>query len=75
MCEKITIQTEYIQLGQFIKLINILESGGMVKTYLQDVGVLVNGEREHRRGRKLYNGDMVEIDEVGCFQVEQAKEG
>ncbi|NBJ69784.1 MULTISPECIES: S4 domain-containing protein YaaA [Clostridia] len=75
MCEKIKIQTEYIQLGQFIKLINILESGGMVKAYLQDVGVLVNGEREHRRGRKLYNGDMVEIGEVGCFQVEQAKEG
>ncbi|WP_309545316.1 RNA-binding S4 domain-containing protein [Virgibacillus dokdonensis] len=51
MCEKIMIQTEYIQLGQFIKLINILDSGGMIKTYLQDVGVLVNGEREHRRGR------------------------
>ncbi|MEF2291232.1 MULTISPECIES: S4 domain-containing protein YaaA [Virgibacillus] len=71
MCEKIMIQTEYIQLGQFIKLINILDSGGMVKTYLQDVGVLVNGEREHRRGRKLYAGDKVEIDEVGCFQVDR----
>ncbi|WP_081674691.1 MULTISPECIES: S4 domain-containing protein YaaA [Virgibacillus] len=67
--EKITIQTEYIALGQFIKLINVLDSGGMVKAYLQDVGVLVNGEREHRRGRKLYPGDVVELEEAGRFIV------
>ncbi|MGX9932311.1 S4 domain-containing protein YaaA [Virgibacillus salarius] len=69
MPEKITIRTEYISLGQFIKLANVLESGGMVKTYLQDVGVLVNGEREHRRGRKLYPGDVVKIEEIGSFLV------
>ncbi|GAA0415671.1 MAG: S4 domain-containing protein YaaA [Bacillota bacterium] len=69
MPEKITIRTEYISLGQFIKLANVLESGGMVKAYLQDVGVLVNGEREHRRGRKLYPGDVVKIEEIGSFLV------
>ncbi|WP_100011705.1 S4 domain-containing protein YaaA [Lentibacillus sediminis] len=69
MHESIEIQTEYIPLGQFVKLINILESGGMVKAFLQDEGVLVNGEREHRRGRKLYPGDVVEIAEAGSYLV------
>ncbi len=41
----------------------------MVKAFLQDEGVLVNGEREHRRGRKLYPGDVVEIAEAGSYLV------
>lgn len=54
--EKIQIETDYIQLGQLIKLLNVLDSGGMVKTFLQDQGVLVNSEPEHRRGRKTLPG-------------------
>lgn len=69
MHEQIGINTEYITLGQFIKLLNILESGGMVKAFLQDEGVLVNGELEHRRGRKLYPEDVVEVQGVGSFKV------
>ncbi|HLR52720.1 MAG TPA: S4 domain-containing protein YaaA [Candidatus Avamphibacillus sp.] len=71
MKEKIKITTEFITLGQFIKLTNILESGGMVKSYLNDVGVLLNGEKEHRRGKKLFPGDTVEIDNVGTFIVDK----
>lgn len=73
MKEKISISTEFITLGQLIKLANILESGGMIKAYLKDKGVLVNGEREHRRGRKLYLGDEVHIEEVGTFIVDHEK--
>ncbi len=73
MHEQIEIKTEYIALGQFIKLANILESGGMVKSYLQEEGVLVNGEQEHRRGRKLYPNDVVEIEGIGSYIV--VKEG
>ncbi|OZU89473.1 RNA-binding protein [Virgibacillus indicus] len=69
MHEQIEINTEYIALGQFIKLLNILESGGMVKAFLQDEGVLVNGELEHRRGRKLYPEDVIEVEGVGSFKV------
>ncbi|MFC2948771.1 S4 domain-containing protein YaaA [Virgibacillus sediminis] len=69
MQEQIEINTEYIQLGQFIKLANILESGGMVKAFLQDEGVLVNGEREHRRGRKLYPDDVIEVEGFGTYLV------
>ncbi|MDY0404117.1 S4 domain-containing protein YaaA [Virgibacillus sp. 179-BFC.A HS] len=71
MEEKIAISTEYIPLGQFLKLANILDSGGMVKSFLQEQGVLVNGEEEHRRGRKLYPGDAVEVEGAGTFIVEK----
>ncbi|WP_174615226.1 S4 domain-containing protein YaaA [Virgibacillus ihumii] len=69
MHEEIEINTDFITLGQFIKLINILESGGMVKAFLQDQGALVNNELEHRRGRKLYPNDIIEIENVGSFKV------
>lgn len=69
MSDKVEINTDYITLGQFIKLINILDSGGMVKAFLQDQGALVNGELEHRRGRKLYPNDVVEIESIGSYIV------
>lgn len=71
LTEKIKITTDFITLGQFIKLTNILESGGMVKAYLQNEGVLLNGEKEHRRGKKLYPGDKIEIEDVGVFVVDK----
>ncbi|CDQ18388.1 S4 domain protein YaaA [Halobacillus karajensis] len=69
MSEEIGISTEYIPLGQFLKLANIVESGGMVKIFLAEFEVFVNGELENRRGRKLYVGDTVEVEEFGSFTV------
>lgn len=69
--EEVQINTDYITLGQLIKLTNIFESGGMIKAYLKDEGVLVNDEREHRRGRKLYTDDIVEINQVGTYIVKE----
>ncbi|AKG03321.1 MULTISPECIES: S4 domain-containing protein YaaA [Salimicrobium] len=69
MSEKIEITTEQIQLGQFLKLANVAESGGMVKMLLSEFEVLVNGEPESRRGRKLRIGDVVEIEEFGAYEV------
>lgn len=67
--ETIHITTEYITLGQFVKLANLLESGGHVKSYIQEIGVHVNGELEKRRGRKLYPGDVIEMKDIGTFNV------
>ncbi|WP_404450747.1 S4 domain-containing protein YaaA [Virgibacillus necropolis] len=69
MHEKIEITTDYITLGQFLKLANIFESGGFIKSFLQDQGVIVNGELEKRRGRKLYPNDLVEVEQAGSFEV------
>ncbi|MFQ3546310.1 S4 domain-containing protein YaaA [Halobacillus rhizosphaerae] len=69
MNERIEISTEYIPLGQFLKLANVVESGGMVKIFLAEFEVYVNGELENRRGRKLYLGDTVEVEEFGMYEV------
>ena len=53
---------EYITLNVLLKLANIISTGGMAKIFLQENVVLVNGEEENRRGRKLYRGDVVEVD-------------
>lgn len=58
---KINIQTDYIQLQQFLKIGNIIDSGGMAKIFLEENKVLVNEEVENRRGRKLYPGDVIRI--------------
>lgn len=71
MTQEIEIHTTYIPLGQLIKLANVFDSGGMIKQYLQTEGVLVNDEKEHRRGRKCYPGDVITIKEVGSFVVKK----
>lgn len=73
MPEKIEIETEYITLGQFLKLANIFESGGIIKSFIQHEGVLVNEKLEHRRGRKLYSDDLIEIEPTIKFIVKSKK--
>ena len=53
---------EYITLQSLLKITDIISTGGMVKAYLAENEVLVNGEFEDRRGRKLYPGDKVEVE-------------
>lgn len=69
MPQQVTIQTEYIALGQFLKLSGVIDTGGMAKAFLAEVPIKVNGEEENRRGRKLYPGDQVEINGYGSYQV------
>lgn len=71
MKTEIEITTPYIPLGQFLKLANVFDSGGMIKQYLKTEGVLLNGEKEQRRGKKCYPGDVITIEEVGSFIVKQ----
>lgn len=65
----IAISTPYIKLDQFLKLADCVSTGGMAKALLQEEAVKVNQEPEDRRGRKLYPGDIVEVDNCGSFQV------
>lgn len=52
----------HIKLDQFLKLKQIVATGGQAKMLIQDGLVYVNGEVETRRGRKLAIGDWVEIE-------------
>ena len=47
-------------LGQALKVANVVGSGGEAKVVIQAGEVLVNGEVETRRGRRLRSGDVVE---------------
>lgn len=59
---KIRTDEEYITLNVLLKITDIISTGGMAKIYLQTNDVYVNGEREDRRGRKLYRGDIVRAE-------------
>jgi ribosome-associated protein len=48
-------------LGQALKASNLVGSGGEAKVLVQTGEVRVNGEAETRRGRKLKEGDVVEV--------------
>jgi ribosome-associated protein len=50
-----------ITLGQALKASDLVGSGGEAKVLIQTGEVLVNGEVETRRGRKLVPGDVVEV--------------
>ncbi|MFM9282306.1 S4 domain-containing protein YaaA [Paenibacillus jiagnxiensis] len=67
--KRISIQSEFIKLDQFLKLADCVPTGGMAKALLQEGAVRVNGEVEERRGRKLYPGDAVEVAGEGSFEV------
>ena len=60
--ETIQLRDEFIKLGQALKAANLVESGVMAKEVIQAGEVLVNGEIDLRRGRKLYDGDIVSFD-------------
>lgn len=62
--EEITIKDEYIKLGQALKLAGMVGSGVEAKILIQDGLVSVNGEVDERRGRKLYPGDVFEMDGI-----------
>lgn len=57
--EELNIQTEFIVLGQALKLAGLVDSGSLAKIVIQNGEVMVNDEVETRRGKKLYNGDRV----------------
>lgn len=56
---ELKIRDEFIKLGQALKLAGIAASGIEAKMLIEDGAVLVNGETETRRGKKLRDGDIV----------------
>lgn len=60
--QNLKIRDEFIKLGQALKLADLVDSGVEAKLVIQDGQVTVNGEVEYQRGKKLYDGDIVEFD-------------
>jgi ribosome-associated protein len=56
----VAIRDETIRLGQLLKLAGVAATGGEARELVQEGAVLVNGEIETRRGRRLHGGDVVD---------------
>lgn len=70
----IEIRDTYITLGQFLKLADLISSGGMAKPFLQQMEIFVNDELENRRGKKLYDKYVVSITNIGEFEIKSNAE-
>ena len=60
--EEVKIRQPFIKLGQLLKYLDLIETGGDEKDFLENVDVYVNNEIDRRRGRKSYPGDEVIIN-------------
>lgn len=67
--EKISINTEKIQLDQFLKWAGIFESGGQVRPMLDEGLIFVNGVKETAKRKQLHPGDVVKIIDIGEYEV------
>jgi ribosome-associated protein len=57
-------EQEYIELNVLLKLLNLVDSGGMAKMLILDNQVKVNNQVENRIRRKLRVGDVVSFQKV-----------
>ncbi len=60
--EIIKINTEFIKLDQLLKFANITENGADAKYLITNGYVKLNSNTEIRRGKKIYDGDIIEIN-------------
>lgn len=60
--EIVEINTEFIKLDQLLKWANFTASGVESKMFILNGEVKVNGEVETRRGKKIYDGYVVEFN-------------
>ncbi len=64
---QIKLREDYIKLGQALKAAGLVDSGVVAKLEILDGKVKVNGQVEIQRGKKLYDGDLID------YQGEQVK--
>jgi ribosome-associated protein len=57
----VPIDSDMIRLGQFLKLADLIDTGGEAKVLITIGDVTVNGEVDTRRGRQLHPGDIVSV--------------
>lgn len=68
----IRITTPFIRLDDLLKLSGVTVTGGQAKLKIQAGEVKVNGEICQQRGKKLKNGDVIEVDAEQIVVVQEA---
>lgn len=66
---EIKFNTDFIKLQQFIKLARVVGQGSDAKILILDGIVKVNGVVCLERGKKIRNGDIIEIKDFGTFKA------
>ena len=67
--EEVKIDTETIQLDQFLKWAGVLGSCGETKALIAERRIKRNGETESARRRQLHDGDVIEVEGLGAWKV------
>lgn len=60
--EQIAITTEYISLDKLLKFAGIADTGGQAFMMVEDGIISLNGVQVQEKRRKIYPGDVVNID-------------
>lgn len=60
---------EYIKLDQLLKAANVVSSGGEAKIMIIQGEIYLNGEKEERRGKKIYRGDNVTGENINITVI------
>ncbi len=58
---------EFLTMGQFLKYVGLIGTGGQAKWFLSETPVFLNGEPEQRRGKKLMVGDEITVEGHGSY--------
>lgn len=59
---KYELKDEYIELCKLLKVVGLIDSGGLAKMIIADGQVLVNGVVDTRKRYKVRSGDVIEYD-------------
>ncbi|WEG12781.1 RNA-binding S4 domain-containing protein [Pullulanibacillus sp. KACC 23026] len=70
----LTEDQPFMTIGQLLKYVGLISTGGQAKWFLQEVTVILNGEIEQRRGKKLIPGDRLSIEGHGDYIVKSPLE-
>jgi ribosome-associated protein len=72
--QTVEIRTERIELGALLKWAGVVGTGGEAKALIAARRVMVNGQVETRRGRRLAAGDVVAIQGGPTLSVARAND-
>ncbi len=64
------LKGEYIELIKLLKICEVAQTGGHGKILITEGEVLLNGEVETRKRKKVYLGDVVEVEGIEIVVVE-----
>ena len=66
---KVNIKTEFITIGQMLIFVDLVSCGREKNKFIQDHKIVVDGVELKMRGKKLYPGTRIEIDDSMIFEI------